>query len=230
MSDEQKRGIRVCLRVPPSDDSKIFRLRAADDVLRLLVDAHESEFTMRELGEETDRSRSTVWRAVELLDEVGVVRIHETPQRKYVSIDPSHLRKDDPILALEQVEYHEPVRAFVERVKIAVGEEDDVDRLMGVVVFGSVARGDADRKSDIDVFVLVDGNRAVARRAVSGAATELGEERFDGDRYTFEPFVESVESARRAGDKLRDVFGEGITVYGGEEFQRVRTEVLSDER
>ncbi|AFK19566.1 HTH domain-containing protein [Haloferax mediterranei ATCC 33500] len=229
MSDEAKQHIKVCLPVTPGDDSKIFRLHAADDVLRLLVDAHQSEFTLKELSEITDRSRSTVWRAVEFLDGLGVVRVRETTQRKYVSIDPAHLQKDDPILGIEQTEYHAPVRAFVENVETAVENSDEVDQLLGILVFGSVARGEADRKSDVDVFVLVDGDRTTARRVVSNVAGELGEERFDGDRYTFEPFVESEESALRAGEKLREIFREGVTVYGGDEFQRIRTEVMSGE-
>ncbi|KAB1185432.1 MULTISPECIES: nucleotidyltransferase domain-containing protein [Haloferax] len=230
MSDETKQQPRVCLRVHPGKDTKIFRLRAADDVLRLLVDAHESEFTMTELATATDHSRSTIWRAVGLLDELGVIEIRETTQRNYVAIDPTHLQKADPILAIEQVEYHEPIRAFVGRVTDAVEETDDVQQLLGVLVFGSVARGEADRKSDIDVFVLVDGDRTTARRIVSGIAAELGETRFDGDRYTFEPFVESVESTRRAGAKLRETLQEGVTVLGGDEFQQVRKEVMNSER
>ncbi|MFC7203313.1 nucleotidyltransferase domain-containing protein [Haloferax namakaokahaiae] len=227
MSDETKH-VRVCLRVPPGDDTKIFRLRAADDVLRLLVDAHESEFTMSELADETDHSRSTVWRAVELLDELDVLQIRQTTQRKYVAIDNAHLEKDDPILALEQTEYHDPIRAFVTRVEDAVAATSDIDRLLGVLVFGSVARGEADRKSDIDVFVLVEGDRTSARRIVSGVAADLGEERFDGDRYTFEPFVETAESAQRVGDKLREQFREGVTVYGTDEFQQVRKAVMKN--
>ncbi|KTG21069.1 nucleotidyltransferase domain-containing protein [Haloferax profundi] len=230
MSDGTKQDVRVCLRVSPGDETKIFRLRAADDLLRLLVDAHESEFTMSELAAETDHSRSTVWRAVGLLDELGVIEVRETTQRKYVSIDPAHLQKDDPILALEQVEYHAPIREFVRQVEGAVEEGCDTEELLGVLVFGSVARGDADRKSDIDVFVLVDGDRTVARRIVSDIASELGEERFDGDRYTFEPFVESPASARRAGGKLREIFKEGVTVHGGETFQKIRKEVMNSER
>lgn len=230
MSDGTKQDVRVCLRVSPGDETKIFRLRAADDLLRLLVDAHESEFTMSELAAGTDHSRSTVWRAVRLLDELGVIEVRETTQRKYVSIDPAHLQKDDPILALEQVEYHAPIREFVRHVEGAVEAGCDTEELLGVLVFGSVARGDADRKSDIDVFVLVDGDRTVARRIVSDIASELGEERFDGDRYTFEPFVESPASARRAGGKLREIFKEGVTVYGGETFQKIRKEVMNSER
>ncbi|RDZ63841.1 DNA polymerase subunit beta [Haloferax sp. Atlit-12N] len=229
MSEETKQGINICLPVTPGDDAKIFRLHAADDLLRLLVDAHQSEFTIKELSEMTDRSRSTVWRAVEFLDELDIVQVRETTQRKYVSIDPARLQKDDPILGIEQTEYHAPVRTFVERVETVVENSDQVDQLLGVLVFGSVARGEADRKSDIDVFVLVDGDRTTARRVVSNVASELGEERFDGDRYTFEPFVESEGSSIRAGQKLREIFREGITVYGGDEFQRLRTTVMSRE-
>ncbi|MUV57005.1 Sugar-specific transcriptional regulator TrmB [Halogeometricum rufum] len=229
MSGETKQGISVCLRIAPGDDTRVFRLRAADAVLRHIVDAHESEFTLRELADVTDHSRSTVWRAVEFLENLGVVQVRETAQRKYVAIDPAQLQKDDPILGIEQTEYHAPIRAFVERIETAIGDADDVDQLLGVLVFGSVARGEADRKSDIDAFVLVDGDRTVARRLVSDVANELGEERFDGDRYTVEPFVESGESARRAGEKLREIFREGVTVYGGDEFQQIRTEVVSSE-
>lgn len=229
MSDDTKRGIKVCFRIAPGDDTRVFRLRAADAVLRHLVDAHESEFTLKELADATKHSRSMVWRAVEFLDDLGVVQVRETAQRKYVAIDPSQLQKDDPILGIEQTEYHAPVRAFVEQVETAIEDNGDINQLLGVLVFGSVARGEADRKSDIDVFVLVNGDRTVARRVVAGVANELGEKRFDGDRYTFEPFVESDESARRAGEKLREIFREGLTVYGGDEFQQVRTEVMSSE-
>ncbi|WP_318568828.1 nucleotidyltransferase domain-containing protein [Salinigranum marinum] len=229
MSDYIKQGIKVCLRLNPGDDTAIFRIRAADDVLRLLADAHESEFTMNTLATATEHSRSTVWRAVNLLDELGVVTMRETPQRKYVSISHSALQKDDPILGIEQPEYRAPLRAFVERIEGALGDADDVSQLVGVLVFGSVARGEADRKSDIDVFVLVEGDRTVARRVVSTVASELGEEPFDGDRYTFEPFVETKASACRADEKLKEMFREGITVHGGDAMQRVRTAVLSGE-
>ncbi|MFC6733916.1 HTH domain-containing protein [Haladaptatus sp. DYSN1] len=82
-----EQGIRVCLRVTPTADTRVFRLQVADDVFRVLVDAHDTEFTLRELGAETDHSRSTIWRALELLDAVGLLRIRETSQRKYVAIE-----------------------------------------------------------------------------------------------------------------------------------------------
>lgn len=229
MSDEIKRDIKVCIRVNPGDGADIFRISAADDVLRLLVDAHETEFTVPELVDATGAARSTVWRAVDLLDDLGVVRIRETPQRNYVSIDPDGLRKDDPILAIEQSEFHEPIRAFVEAVRETVEVADGIEDLVGVVVFGSVARGEADRQSDVDLFVVVAGDRTTARRRVTDVAGDLREHRFDGDRFDFAPYVESTESARRAGTKLREVFEEGITVYGSERLQSIRKAVFADE-
>lgn len=227
MSELTKQQTTVCIDVGTETD--VFRLSAADEILGLLVDAHETEFSIPELVDATGAARSTVWRAVDLLDGLGVVRVRETPQRNYVSIDPERLQKDDPVLAIEQMEFHDPIRSFVERVRDAVDESDDIDDLVGIVVFGSVARGEADRRSDIDLFVVVDGDRTSARRLVTDVVGDLSEERFDGDRFAFEPYVESADSATRAGSKLREIFEEGTTVVGSERLQQIRKAVFADE-
>jgi len=227
VSELTKHRTTVCIDVGTETD--VFRLSAADEILDLLVDAHETEFSIPELVDATGAARSTVWRAVDLLDSLGVVRVRGTPQRNYVSIDPERLQKDDPILAIEQPEFHDPIRAFVERVRDAFDESDDIDDLVGIVVFGSVARGEADRRSDIDLFVVVEGDRTSARRRTTDVVSDLYEERFDGDRFAFEPYAESVDSARRAGAKLHEIFEEGITVVGSERLQSIRKAAFSDE-
>jgi predicted nucleotidyltransferase len=227
VSELTKQRTTVCIDVGTGTD--VFRLSAADEILELLADAHETEFTIPELVDVTGAARSTVWRAVDLLDSLGVVRVRETPQRNYVSIEPERLQKDDPILAIEQPEFHDPIRAFVERIRDTFDESDDIDDLVGIVVFGSVARGEADRRSDIDLFVVVDGDRTSARRRTTDVVSDLSEERFDGDRFAFEPYVESVASAKRAGSKLREIFEEGITVVGSERLQSIRKAVFADE-
>lgn len=224
-----KQNVTVCIDAYPDGDTTVFRIEAADDILRLLADAHDTEFSIPELVDMTDVARSTVWRAVDLLDSLGVVQIRETAQRNYVSIDPDRLRKDDPILAIEQTEFHDPIRAFVDRLNDAITGADAVEKAVGVIVFGSVARGEADRRSDIDVFVVVDGDRTVARRLVADVVSDVSECRFDGDRFDFEPYVESVESAQRAGSKLREIFEEGITVHRDDQLRTVRTAVFADE-
>lgn len=224
-----KQDISVCIDVHPESENKIFRVGVADDIIQLLADAHETEFTIPELVDATGATRSTVWRAVELLDDVSAVRIRKTPQRNYVSINPERLKKDDPILGIRQSEFHAPVRAFVDRVTSAISDAEDVDEVVGIVVFGSVARGEADRQSDIDLFLVVDGNRTSARRIVTNIVADLREQRFDGDRFEFEPFVESLESAHRADSKLEEIFSEGITVYGTDELQSLRKTVMAGE-
>ena len=224
-----KQDITVCIDAYPDPDTDVFRIGAADDILRLLADAHDTEFTIRELVDATGVTRSTVWRAVDLLDSIGAIHIRETPQRNYISINPDRLQKDDPILGIPQSEFHAPIRAFVDRVQATTADADDINDLLGIVIFGSVARGEADRQSDIDCFVVVDGDRTTARRQITDVVADLQSERFDGDRFVFEPYVESAESARRAGSKLHEIFAEGITVYRSDCLDALRKEVVADE-
>jgi len=224
-----EQDIKISIDAYPDADTDVFRVRAADDILRLLADSHETEFTIPELVDATDVTRSTVWRALDLLKSIGAVQIRETPQRNYVSINPDRLEKGDPILAIPQSEFHAPIRAFVDRVQATVTSVDDINELLGIVVFGSVARGKADRQSDIDCFVVIDGNRTTARSRITDVVAELETERFDGDRFGFDPYVESDESARQAGSKLRKIFTQGVTVYGSKQLNSLRKEIVADE-
>jgi predicted transcriptional regulator len=94
---------------------------------------HETDFTIAELVDVTDVTRSTVWRAVDLLHEIGVVEIRETPQRNYVTINRDRLEKEDPVLAIEQSEFQDPVRTFVEQVHEAVSESEEIEDLVGII-------------------------------------------------------------------------------------------------
>jgi len=224
-----KQNVSVCIDAYPDPETDVFRIGAADDILRLLADAHKTEFTIPELVDATGVTRSTVWRAVDLLDSIGAIQVRETPQRNHIAINVDRLQKDDPILAVPQSEFHAPIRAFVDRVQTTLADGNAVDDLLGIVIFGSVARGEADRQSDIDCFVVVEGDRTTARRRVTDVVAELQSERFDGDRFAFEPYVESAESARRAGGKLRDIFAEGVTVSGSDRLDALRKEAIADE-
>ncbi len=189
-----KQDIRICIDAYLDPDADVFLIGAADDILRLLADTHDTEFSIPELIDATGVTRSTVWRTVDLLDSIGAIQIRETPQRNYVAIDPDRLQKDDPILAVPQSEFHAPIRAFVDRVQATTTDTDDSP--------------------------LADSSDVVA---------DLQSEEFGGDRFVFEPYVESAESAGRAGSKLREIFAEGITVSGSDRLNALRKEVVADE-
>jgi len=120
------------------------------------------------------------------------------------------------------------VRAFVERAP------DAVPSFSALVLFGSVARGTADRQSDIDLWVLIEDTDELlaARREATSLADELSERRFadgstrksgdDGDRYEFEVLAESVESATNYDEEILDILREGIVLVESRALTRVK--------
>ncbi len=206
----------------PFPEERVFRYQAMQDVLSVVIDQPYSEFTISELATLIDGNQATVSKAVKLLSAVGIVKTQKVGRKQYVGINRDRLNKPDPILSIPQSEFHEPIRAFLDQL------EDEVEQLVGVVLFGSVARGKADRASDIDLLIIVEEDKTPARRAVQSIVRELQEIKFNGNRYTFQPLVESVESARRIGERLREQFDGGITLVGSDQLTEIRKEVYTD--
>lgn len=206
----------------PFPQDRVFRYQAMQDVLSLLIEEPYEEFSVSRLATMVDANQATVSKAVRLLGELGPIQTRRDGRKHYVSVDRDRLTKPDPVLSIPQSEFHKPVRAFVDRVR------GELDRLAGIVLFGSVARGEADRASDIDLLVIVDEEKTQARRTVQSAVKTLEETKFDGNRYTFEVLVESVDSAMRIGDRLQEQFEDSITLAGSNELSAVRKEVYAD--
>lgn len=59
---------------------------------------------------------------------------------------------------------------------------------------------------------------------------ELHDRRYGGERYTFQVLVESPETATRHGQRLREVFAEGLTLSETEQLRQLKREVLADGR
>jgi len=189
-------------------------------VLRVLVDNPYQQFTVRELGRLTDTPAQSVKRAVDVLEPNGIVMAEPEGNRRLISITRTRLSiPDDPILRIPQPEFHEPIRTAIERLQA------EIESTAGVLLFGSVARGDADRQSDIDLWMLAT-ERGVQHTA-NEIAKELGQQQFDGDRYEFQILVETPDSARSQADRLRDIFTDAITIVESEELTTLKQEVLN---
>jgi len=218
----RKESIAIELRYPFPEE-RVFRYQAMQDVLDVLIDQPYATYSMSELANLTGANIGTISKAVSLLSELEVVETAQNGRTQQVQINRERLTKPDPILSIPQSEFHRPVRAFVQRI------QDELDGLVGVVLFGSVARGEADRASDIDLLVIVDEDRTAARRTVQSVVSELEDQRFEGNRYTFQPLVESPDSVQRIGDQIRPQFDDGITLVGSDQLSELRTEVYADE-
>ncbi|MFC6768005.1 nucleotidyltransferase domain-containing protein [Natrinema soli] len=207
----------------PLPDEQVFRYAAMDEALEILVRNPTEEFSNRDLQRLTGYGGPSVSKALSLLEAMGLIVRRDSGNRTLYRIDERRLRDaDDPLLEIPQAEFREPLGRLVERV------DDEVPSIAGILCFGSVARGEADRASDVDVFVLIDEDEdpVSARRTVSDVVRDLEEEPIDGDRYEFEVFVESPESARKRGEDLRPILQEGIPLVESETFRRVKRDVF----
>lgn len=214
-------GTHICIPVPVGDRDA-FSHDAVPKILQLLTDNPGETFTNRELHRLTGKGMGNVNAAVLSLEDLGVVTVDRDGRANAVQINASKLvRSDDRVTSIPQSEYHAPVRAIRDRILELIGDD------AGIVVFGSVARGDADRASDIDVFVVVPGDRMAAQRHAHTIEDDITSERFDGDRYEPHIVVETQNSAQRH-DRIRDVFAEGITVQESPALQAVKDEVFEN--
>lgn len=220
-SNVETAGTYVRLPVPLGDPDA-FRYGATADVLHILVENPDRAFTNRELHRVTGQGLSGVNAAVDTLDALGVVTVDRSGRANDVQINPEMLVKaDDPVTTIPQANYHAPVRALLAELENRVPTE------IGVVLFGSVARGTADRTSDIDLFVVVDGNRMKTQREAHAIEQDLADERFDGDRYEAHIIVESGASAARH-DRIDEILTEGLTLRDSPTLDAVKQEVFTD--
>lgn len=219
MSDERN---GVFLSVPLPDD-QVFRYQAADDILTLLYRNPHREFTVTELREVTEHGGKSVDNALKILESLDLIHKRREGRQSLIQINRSQIRKpDDPLLEIRQEEFREPVRVFLEAVA-----EHQADNLVAVILFGSVARGEADRTSDIDLQIIVEEDLVDSRRSLQDVRQEIENQTFDGHRYELQLLVESTESAENHGEKLQEIFSEGIVLYSTDKLDQIR-EVVFD--
>lgn len=209
-------GTTVSLDIP-AQDSTIFKSQAVHDVLSFLSRYHTDEFSITELADAVDYSQPTVTKAVDVLAANDLVSDRRDGNARLVQISPERLsRPDDPFLGIPQTEFQTPVRTAVDELV------DRLDTVIGIVLYGSVARGDADRRSDIDLWVLVDDDRMANQRIANRVRQDLEDRAFDSGRYAYDIDVESLPAVPNYTDELRDVLGDGRVVYDSEKFGTVR--------
>jgi predicted nucleotidyltransferase len=236
MNPQREHRVSLTLGFPFGEE-QVFRYRAMENIPQLLVRNPFRAFTVRRLRELTNSGMNSTTRAVDLLTQPDLVRVDTTGRSKGVSLNRDAVSiPGDPLFAIPQDEFRLPVREFVARAR------DEVPALSALVVFDSVARGEADRQSDIDLWLLVDDQEQLlqARRTATTIATELADERFPspreddrtvqgGDRHEFEVLVESVDTATSYDGEVAEIPTEGIVVVDSEALAGVTDAVLRGE-
>jgi predicted nucleotidyltransferase len=224
MKEESEGGLgtTVSLSIPVTN---LFKHKATNDVLLLLSRHSFEEYSIREIAEYTEHTEQSVKRAVDVLSENKLVKDTHEGNRRLVEINRERLSvPDDPYLQIPQTEFQKPSRAAAEEI------ESRLDNIQAIILYGSVARGEADRRSDIDLWVLVTGDRPKEQRKANEIRQELEERKFDGDRYGFDIDVESVSSVPKYTEELSEIVLSGITLYKKENFVAVRNLIEEEAR
>ena len=215
-----RNGAGVLIPIPLPKD-RIFRNQAMDDILEFLYRNPHDEFSVRELRDITGHGGQTVNDALEYFLELGLIKTRREGNKKLISINRKMIQKPkDPVMRIPQEEFRAPIRGFIKEI------ENLGDEILGVMIFGSVARGEGDRTSDIDIFIVVEEDLLQFRRKIQEIRQAVEEQRFEGSRYEYQVMVESLKTAREYEGKLKTIFSEGIPVKDTDEFQELRGGVL----
>mgnify|MGYP000474574614 CR=1 FL=1 len=219
---ENDSGTSISLSIPLLDPD-LFKHKATSDVLLFLTNHRFSGFSLREIADQIGHSHQSVRRAVNVLSSNGLVGDSPGSNQRLVRINRRRLSvPDDPILRIPQPEYHKPVKAAVRELR------EEISGVVGIVLYGSVARGDADRRSDIDLWVLTRSGRAESQREANAVARELEETEFDGDRYAYDIDVEAAQAIPTYTEDIREIVVSGIPVYETGDFETVENLLLEE--
>lgn len=152
----------------PVRDGALFKHSATAYILNFLGDNPDINVSIRQLSRVTPHSERATREAVDVLESNGLIETFHKGNARRVHINRSLLHKSaDPIRSIPQTEFQTPVRVAQHYI------EDELKDVLGIVLFGSVARGDADRRSDIDLWVLVGGDQMQQRHEANQLSKRL---------------------------------------------------------
>ncbi|ERH08157.1 MAG: putative nucleotidyltransferase [Halonotius sp. J07HN4] len=215
-----KNGAQLLLDIP-TQNTDLFRSQAVHDILSFLSRYQTEKFSISELADAVEYSSPSVSKAVDILTDNDLVVDCREGNTRNVRINPDRLsRPDDPFLQIPQVEFHTPVRVAVEQLL------DELNTVIGIVLYGSVARGEADRRSDIDLWVLVDEDRMTNQRTANRVRQDLEDQEFDTGRYAYEIDVEALPAVPNYVNELREVLSDGLVLHETEKFDTVQRMVF----
>lgn len=131
-----------------------------DKIIKLFYDDVYAQFTINELATKTNISYSYVHRQVKELKDRKILIVEQRSNRKYCrpnygnpEVKTSFVKISNQI-AEDFLKKRDKVFFIVEKLLSVLPKKTDYN-LLSVVLFGSLAKGIASKKSDLDLFILV---------------------------------------------------------------------------
>ncbi|WP_049907437.1 nucleotidyltransferase domain-containing protein [Haloferax elongans] len=218
-----REGTSISLDIP-AQDTNLFKSQAVHEVLLFLSRYHTDSFSITELADAVDYSQPSISKAVDVLTANNLVIDRREGNTRLVHVNRTRLsRPDDLFLQIPQSEFQPPVHTATNELV------ENLDGVIGILLYGSVARGNADRLSDIDLWVLVEEDRMANQRTANRVRQDLEEQEFETGRYAYDIDVESLPAIPNYTEELREVLRGGLVVYDSEKFETVRKMVFHGE-
>jgi predicted nucleotidyltransferase len=198
----------INLNVTGKNVENVFRYAVARDILLFLGKNRYKQFTISDIARNLDIRPNTgnLRRALQALVLAGLLDEKKEGRGKFLKIkEDVILYPEDPYVQIRQVEFREVVRDIVEKVK-----RDR--RVVKVILFGGVARGTADRMSDID-FLVVSKDVMVIETKTSKIAHNCRTGKMFDERYGISFRVIDVEELKKPRGFVKDALLEGIVLY-----------------
>jgi len=137
-------------------------------VLSLLYSHTDEAFYLREIARAAGLGLGAVQREVKRLSETGIIRRTVRGHQVYYQADPGcPIFQELKSLVIKTVGVGDVLRAALAPL---------ADRIVVALIYGSFARGDEQRGSDVDLLVVADVTFAEIVSALGGAQETLGRE------------------------------------------------------
>ncbi len=200
--------------------NEILGTRSKVALLRVLLQT-EGEYTGRDLARLVDVDHKACYLALNHLVDEGIVRMRRIGQASAYSLNRDHAAMEmlKPLFEKERALFARFVQEVGETLYPDAGARKAID---AIVLFGSVARGEQRKESDVDLFVLVRTKEA----AVGGGLRVAEVMTRMVARYGSVPqvFVESTAEFRasvKRGDPFRGEVVRTGRVVQGKEFEEL---------
>ena len=108
-----------------------------------------------------------------------------------------------------QKRYQEAVKEFVRR---AIGKYRD--KIDSIILFGSVARGEAREDSDIDILVVIKERNIEDMKEIHGIAFEVSMEHSQSISPKIYAVNEILNRMEIGAPFIKEVLKEGVSLYG----------------
>ena len=199
-------------------------------LLLFFLSNYDRLLNVREASRKTGVSRSTASRLLRMLNSKGVLAKREAGNQIFYSLDtrnPLTLNMCALVLGLKYNELELPrsisrqTTSFVESCKNSLGEQPS-----SIVLFGSTARGEAGKGSDVDILVILrslkEGGKAnTIAQSINASHTN----KISPTTITMKSFAAEI----RAGNLLYlKIVKEGIPLFGAETYLREVFEFLEE--